>query len=471
MVSHHGTGSKKLGGLKKSVLQVVKPTEEELKLATYHANRIMARLKAIAPKDVEIITAGSVARGTQVRGSYDIDIFLLFPKSKDERSMEARGLELGKKIVDRSRKESFVIKYAEHPYVKIFLAEDGITADIVPAFKIKNALEIGTAVDRTPLHNKFVNQHLKEKQKDDVRILKSFLKNHNIYGAEAKVRGFSGYLCELLTYYYGSFENTLESFSSIRLPLILNIGNKVEVDAKSTEGAALIKQFKSDFIILDPTDINRNVAASVSVRSIAKLAIISRALLANPEIGIFAGPRYSDILSKDKVTELQKIMDADVYVLAFNSDDILDDIVWEQLTRLRARINEVLTKNNFAALASFQNISGRSCIIALFINRVKNGSAIIKGPTAFMDKASNAFLKAHKKGLAFFLENERITSLENPKCVNPEELLREITRDKNFAMPSHIKPEKMFVYMNSYIPERYAKMLYEAFEQDRISVF
>ena len=52
------------------------------------------------------------------------------------------------------------MKYAEHPYTKVVLGDRGINADIVPAYKIKDASERGTAVDRTQLHNEFVNSTL-----------------------------------------------------------------------------------------------------------------------------------------------------------------------------------------------------------------------------------------------------------------------------------------------------------------------
>jgi tRNA nucleotidyltransferase (CCA-adding enzyme) len=461
----------RMKSLKSRILKMVKPTADELKSATYHANEIIARLKAVAPKNVEIVTAGSVARGTQVRGSYDIDVFLLFPKGEDERSMEMRGVALAKKIVDKSKKESFIIKYAEHPYVKILLEGGSISADIVPAFKIKNALDLGSAVDRTPLHNEFVNAHLSAKQKDDVRIFKALLKNHNVYGAEAQVRGFSGYLCELLIFYYGSFESLIGAFSRIKIPAIINIGNKTEVDPKSEQGTALLKRFESDFLVIDPTDVNRNVAASVSKQSIAKLVLVSKALARKPVIEVFNGVQYSSTLAKEKLLDFQKAMDFDIYLLAFSYDDIAEDIIWEQLTKLRLRINDLLSRNGFAPLQSFQNIRGGLCIAAFFINRIYNGCSIRRGPSVFMGDATEAFLKAHRESLGLFLQDDRVISLEKSEYADPEMLLLNLKSGRDFTIPSHIRPASRFVYMNKKIPEEHARLLYEAFEDAMITVF
>ena len=69
-------GSASIEAITERVLKDVKPSPEEIRITTDLANGLMARIKQAAPKDVEIILAGSVARGTQVRGNSDIDIFI-----------------------------------------------------------------------------------------------------------------------------------------------------------------------------------------------------------------------------------------------------------------------------------------------------------------------------------------------------------------------------------------------------------
>jgi tRNA adenylyltransferase (EC 2.7.7.25) len=54
-----------------------------------------------------------------------------------------------------------------------------------------------------------VISNLHREQKDEVRLLKKFMKGIGVYGAEIKVKGFSGYVAELLVYFYDSFRNVL----------------------------------------------------------------------------------------------------------------------------------------------------------------------------------------------------------------------------------------------------------------------
>lgn len=181
------TGKSKNGkAVFEHILKEIRPGKDELSSAVACTNEITSRLKKEIPKNVEIIVAGSIARGTQLSGASDLDIFLLFPKSMDERKMEEKAIRLTKKIVKKRKNESFIIKYAEHPYLQLMLKDLNMKVDIVPAFKINHSRDRGTAVDRTQLHNDFVLSNLRESQKDQVRLLKFFLKQRGIYGAEAK---------------------------------------------------------------------------------------------------------------------------------------------------------------------------------------------------------------------------------------------------------------------------------------------
>ena len=62
----------------------------------------------------------------------------------------------------------------------------------------------------------FILENLSGPLKDDVRILKYFMSVNGIYGAEIAKQGFSGYVCEVLVYYFGSFENVLKKISKIK---------------------------------------------------------------------------------------------------------------------------------------------------------------------------------------------------------------------------------------------------------------
>ncbi len=446
------------------VLKLVKPTEKEMKAATFYSNELMGRLKSVVPKNVEIVLVGSVARGTQIRGSSDIDIFLLFPKSMEERKMEELGLKYGKGIVKKGQNESFIIKYAEHPYVKVLLKNENIAADIVPAFKISNASEMGSAVDRTQLHNEFVNAKLSKKQRDDVRIMKTFLNANNIYGAEARIEGFSGYLCELLVYHYGSFINAIEHFSSTTVPVVIDPLNK----GKDIQNIKELKsRFNKNIIVVDPTDRNRNVAANVSDASLARLMLVSRRFIREPKASAFMAKGYSDKESKEFISGIKRKTGLDLYLLVFNMPDITEDILWQQLKRLRNGMESVLEHEGFPSTISTQNISEKHGIICFMIRNAKRESVIVKGPSIFMESACAAFLNSHSNAMHILIENDRLFSVEKPRFATPKELAGSLVSGKNISFPSYIKNKGAKLFVNK-IPEQYSRLVHESFQEKLI---
>jgi tRNA nucleotidyltransferase (CCA-adding enzyme) len=447
----------KFNSLVKEVLHNVKPTKGEIEEAKFSINEVMGRLTKIAPKNVEILLAGSVARGTQIKGNSDIDIFLLFPRSMKEKEIEKKGLEIAKKMVNKKKNESYIVKYAEHPYTRVFLNDLRIDVDVVPAYKIETAKDRITAVDRTQLHNEFVNSKLTDRQRDDVRVLKAFLKAHYIYGAEARTEGFSGYLCELLVYNYGSFLNVLTGMANAKLPLIIDFSKKKIVD-----GSSLLKAFGKKFIVVDPTDSDRNVAANVSDESLFRFVLISRQLRMSPDKKSFYGEPKSDIYSESKLADIRKMLGTSLYVLRFDVPDIADDIIWQQLRKTRIRLQDMLISQGFSPIVSVQNAEEKNALMGFFIRDVKIESTKIIGPSLEMGKAIENFIKVHKNPMAISIENDRIFIIEKSRYQDPEKLIRTFLANKSTRLPSCFDAKKSALYINS-IPEEHAKPIYNAY--------
>ena len=443
------------------VLKDVKPSEKEMEQMTFYSNQLILRLLQVAPKDVEIISAGSVARGTQIRGTSDIDIFLLFPRKQSEEAMEKKGMELAKKIVAKHKNESFMIKYAEHPYVRLTFKDVGLSADIVPAFKIADASERITAVDRTQLHNKFVNKALTARQRDEVRLLKAFLKAHNVYGAGAEYDAFSGYLCELLIHHYGSFIDVIHQFATMRLPKVIFPLNKSEYKLGSEEMNKMVKRFNTDFIVIDPTDPDRNVSAVVSREALARFSVAARLLLANPTLDVFYGPRYSDVYSERKLTRIRDELHLDIFTLVFRMPDIAPDILWQQLRRLKGKLEYSMKEEGFHVVLALENIADTTGVISLLISDAHIGHFLAEGPRATMGKSVDKFLEAHPKALGIFFKEDRIMALERAKYNTPRELIDSVL-SKNADFPSYLKKQNMRIFFNK-MPEDVAKLVYSAF--------
>jgi tRNA nucleotidyltransferase (CCA-adding enzyme) len=447
-----------LGKLFSKILSDIVPTEEEIADVSEYSNELMGRLKAVMPKDVEIILAGSVARGTQIRGKSDIDIFLLFPKYLSEREMESKALELSKKVVSKAKGEHYEINYAEHPYLKLINEKRLISADIVPAFKIRDSSERASAVDRTQLHNIFVLENLNKKQKDDVRVLKYLLQRHNIYGAESSKHAFSGYLCELLIAHYGSIIKLLEAVSITKMPLFIDVKNNIELSGEAIDKEKT-KKFNAPLIVIDPTDSNRNVAASVSEESISRLILISRMLLEKPNLKTFYGYKYSENESVSGLDKFLKSTGLEIDSLCFKLSKISEDTLWPQLKKLKNRIEIEATNNGFSQVLSFSRIEDGLGVIAFLHDEHKMHTRKIIGPEITIKNASSEFIKKHSGSMKITVEGKRLAAIEKSRYTDVNDMLTKLLKGKAFKFTSDIKKSSCSLYSKD-VPEQYKLIIY-----------
>ena len=437
-----------------SVLKEVKPSADESRELTANINVVMGRLKKVVPKGIEVLVAGSAARGTNLKGNSDIDIFLLFKNPVPKDRMEKTSVDVAKKLIKGNRNESYMVRYAEHPYARLFLEGLGLKVDLVPAYKITSSSERITSVDRTQLHNTFVKNALSQRQQDDVRVFKALLKFHGIYGAEAKTEGFSGYLCELMIYSYGSFAKLVSGLANVKPPLVLDLSEGPHDLPK------LAKAFGKRLVVVDPPAQDRNVAANVSDESFARLALICRALVREPSAKVFNGPKHSESNSAARLSALAKGLGVGIHVVSFESDDISDEVIWQQLRRLMLSINAELSKLGFAPLLSMQEVEGTNAVLGFMINDTRKLYKVLAGPSALMRDASDAFIAAHRSVIFRSLESDRLYAVEKADCRTPSEAIGWILK-KKVKIPSHLS-KRMKVY-DGKIPEAYAKLLYRAY--------
>ena len=222
---------------------------------------VLRGLKKKEKLNFDIFLGGSYAKGTDIKGS-DADIFLLFPEEFN--AFEILGI-LRKEFPEGKE------EYSDHPY--IVLPQNSFSIDIVPGYKASSGKDLKTAVDRTPFHVKFITENFTDEMKDEVRILKQFLKGIRTYGAESSVQGFSGYVAELLINRYKTFENTVSEAKNWSIPYILDKGAKGFNDA--------------NLVIVDPVDSGRNAAANVSLENLATFILAA---------GLFSWENWKDFL-------------------------------------------------------------------------------------------------------------------------------------------------------------------------------
>ena len=105
--------------------KIVPSTEQEKKLKKI-VNEIKSEIDKEKPTDTESMLVGSVAKGTYLRHSLDIDFFILFPPTYEKDEMANTTISIGKKILDENAGIFSAILLATSP-IYIFLATRVLT--------------------------------------------------------------------------------------------------------------------------------------------------------------------------------------------------------------------------------------------------------------------------------------------------------------------------------------------------------
>ncbi len=342
----------------KAVLEKQKPTEAQNNELKAIASSIIEKTEAVVKKlnvKARVLLVGSVAKGTNL-ASGDLDIFVVFKREYTHQELEKLGLKIGHEVIPDGRE-----KYAEHPYVSGYMGERKI--DIVPCFELSPNARIISSVDRTPLHTEYVLKNLSESGRDEVRLLKLFMKSIGVYGSEIKVAGFSGYVCELLIIKYGSVMKVIEKFSSTRGPLKFDL----------QDGKGEPEKYDSPVVIIDPTDITRNAAAAISEENFSRMKINSRLFLKNPHIRYFSAEReYAPESFRERGTAAR--------VFLLEKPDLIEDILFSQAVRFRNILVQILEEEGFSPMASEVDLSENIEVLVECRNDRLPGTRIHYGP-------------------------------------------------------------------------------------------
>src|SRR5437879_172929 len=321
------------------VLARIRPSPDEEARIESVVRELLERLRATLKSkgwEAKPFLAGSVAKGTHLTGT-EIDVFVAFPPNLPRADLEERGLALGKIL------EKGTHRYAEHPYTRGW--HGGFEVEIVPCYRITDATQRMSAVDRTPLHVDYVLGRVKEGQTDEIRLLKAFAGGIGVYGAEAKIHGFSGYLCELLVLKYGSFRGVLEAAKS------WHPGTKVEFETPAG------RAFNEPFVVVDPVDGNRNVASAVSAERLATFVHAALEYLAKPSDRFFF-PRPLKPRSVAQLKATLRRRATHLVVISIPAPKVTEDVSYQQVRKAHKAVLDRVHRRRFAVMDSWSGIEG-----------------------------------------------------------------------------------------------------------------
>ena len=271
--------------IRNQILAEITPSKKEIALQGVVIDTLKSALSNY-PSSHEyrysfIEAQGSTGRKqTQLRGAADIDLFVgLRPEGYTtilERPQQSRHHEIDN-LMNRMVKgwfepalagldtTSVQRAFSQHPYLSLEMR--GLEIDILGCFDIDqdqlSARGPFTAVDRTVHHTQYVADRLTDEKREDVRILKSFVRACHAYGDRCAVgrMGITGVSLELLAILSHNLDDAFEKLEKLR-------DTPIDPEKRSLKKLRKIGTFRDDYIILiDPTDHQRNIASSFTPRA------------------------------------------------------------------------------------------------------------------------------------------------------------------------------------------------------------
>ena len=384
------------------------------------ANTAMKLVSKEITKYTEITSihyGGSYAKGTWTSEKPDIDIFVKFKKSTSEKKFKSISKKIGFNALKKFKPYT---RYSEHPFVEAVIKN--IKINIVPCYDVK-AGEWKSAADRSTFHTEFILENLSGPLKDDVRILKYFMSVNGIYGAEIAKQGFSGYVAEVLVYYFGSFTNVLKEIAKLKNDNAIGKPRK---------------KFDSTIIIIDPVDSNRNLGAAISTENVGKFILLSRAFINKPSIQFFRNQRKK-LSSKNILNNM--------LVLKFQYKKSPDDTIAGQIRRA---VNSLSSQMEIAGFKILRNSSltlekNHAALLFLMDSLTISENQIHDGPNVFEENFSRKFVSINRKKsrIMWVGNNAKIMALQKRSHTNAKLFLNDLIQNhlNKSGIPNGIKSD------------------------------
>ena len=338
------------------------PSSRQERMLESTARSLLARTRLAAAKFPEtrgVFLGGSYAKGTWLPQHVDLDVFVRIDPDTPEEEFEKIGLAVGKTATKGFPQGK---KYAQHPYTEALVG--GIRVNIVPCYAVEKG-DWKSAADRSLFHAKIVSS-LRESDKTQIRLLKMFMIAAGVYGAEIEVRGFSGYVAEVLVMEHGGLKETLRYFATMKL---------------RADGYP--------FHLHDPVDEGRDLGIAVSGEKLGRMILASREFLNNPSGAYFVKMRGFEH------SELRKR----VVAVVFSHPVMSEDTLWGELRRAARQMVRHLELHGFTVarcMAASDNTRSSAILIIPEYDTLPAFEQRI-GPAVDRRKDLKAFISANRQ--------------------------------------------------------------------------
>ena len=393
------------------VLNDIRPTKEYEKEILDKADQIIGRMNKNL-KDAKAILGGSGAKGTWLK-TFDADIFVMFNYGKyGDKSNQLSD------ILEKSLKKHFKITrlHGSRDYFQI--KQGKFTFEIIPILEIKKAEQAKNITDVSPLHSNFVLKH--KNLIDEMRLTKQFFKAAGVYGAESYIQGFSGYVCEILTIYYGSFMGLIKAVTKWKGKIVIDVKNYYK--GKNVFMELNKSKLTSPLIVIDPVQKDRNAAAALDHEKFEIIIHRAKEFLKRPSREFFEIKTFTE---EDIIRKFPK----NLVILKAEPLNKKGDVAGAKMLKAFHFIEKNLIFNDFKVNESDMLWHGKD---ALFYYALESDelpkTKEAAGPPIKIRFHAELFKKKHKGA---FVKNNMLYAKEKRKYISARDLIKVVIKTSN----------------------------------------
>ncbi len=375
-----------------AVKRQIVPTDEVKRCVESRAEqiRVLVEQECVrAGLEAEVRLDGSVAKDTWIRKFVDADIFMRVSPELTKKQLQDVCLPIAKRALKPNR---IIERFAEHPYVEsiVKFRNGNLRVNVVPCYKVERGNWL-SATDRTPYHTEYVRAHLDSDKRDEVRLLKAFMRGIGAYGADIKTGGFSGMICETLIISRHTFQKVVGDFTEWREDRFVDVENYYEGRTDEVH-----RVFTEPLVVIDPVDKGRNLGAAVRSTQLWNFAAASRTFLAEPRESFFTEQTIKPLTGKQyrKLTEQRG---SQLLCVVMGRIDAVVDILWSQLFRTERALRHLLENYDFEIIHSSSWTDEKAMSVLLFelASNELSASRKHRGPPVSRLVESSSFLSKH----------------------------------------------------------------------------
>jgi len=303
------------------------------------------------------------------------------------------------------------------------IKEKDFTFEIVPIVKISKAEQALNITDISPLHAKWVNKNGK-KFFDDIRLTKAFCKANQIYGAESYIKGFSGYVLEILTIHYKGFDKLIKNIAKWDKQTIIDIEKHYKDKGEILRQLNKAKKH-SPLIIIDPVQKQRNAAAALGNDMYENFIQFAKAFAKKPSEKFFEKKPFS-LEKLEKKHKKHKII-----LLKPSPLKGKRDVIGSKLLKSLEYIVKQSKLRGFTVIDSGWEWNENKDVLFWIVckDEILSEFQEYEGPPIRVKKHFNAFKKKHKKTV---IKNKRIYAKVKTEHREIEHYIKTLKKDKWF---------------------------------------